>query len=170
METPEELIARYYGYIPEQKYNCMYNILDIEASGNISQEDYIERNSSIYESIEIQNIKLKIKKYDKEQRSILYNISFDTKAGNICFVNRAVFTEGEDGYKLVWDDTMIFPDLDALDKVRVFSIKAERGKIKDRNGYILAGKGIASSVGIVPGKFKNEIISKVGKKGLFCTN
>ena len=54
LETPEELIARYYGYIPEQKYNCMYNILDIEASGNISQEDYIERNSSIYESIEIQ--------------------------------------------------------------------------------------------------------------------
>lgn len=165
LETPEELIARYYGYIPEQKYNCMYNILDIEASGNISQEDYIERNSSIYESIEIQNIKLKIKKYDKEQRSILYNISFDTKAGNICFVNRAVFTEGEDGYKLVWDDTMIFPDLDALDKVRVFSIKAERGKIKDRNGYILAGKGIASSVGIVLGKLKNkkQVIKEIAK-------
>lgn len=156
LETPEELIARYYRYIPEQKYDCMYNILDIGASGNISQKDYIERNSSIYEGIEIQNIKLKIKKYNEEQKSVLYHISFDTKAGNINFNNKAFFTEEEEGYKLVWDDTMIFPDLDTLDKVKIFSIKAERGKITDRNGQVLAGKGIASSVGIVPGKLKKK--------------
>lgn len=165
LETPEELIARYYGYIQVQKYASMYNMIDIKASGDISQEDYTERNSSIYEGIEIQNIKLTINKYNKERKTLLYHISFDTKAGNIGFDNKAVFTEEEDGYRLVWDDTMIFPDLDTLDKVRVFSIKAERGEITDRNGNVLAGKGIASSVGIVPGKLKNKkyAIKKIAK-------
>ena len=30
--------------------------------------------------------------------------------------------------------------------------QAERGRILDRNGKVLAGKGVASSVGLIPGK------------------
>ena len=45
---------------------------------------------------------------------------------------------------------MIFPNLTSADKVRVSTTQAERGEILDRNGRVLAGKGTASSVGIVP--------------------
>ena len=40
--------------------------------------------------------------------------------------------------------------------MQVENIQAKRGEILDRNGWVLAGKGIASSVGIVPGKLKNK--------------
>lgn len=60
---------------------------------------------------------------------------------------------------------MIFPNLTSTDKVRVSTTQAVRGEILDRNGRILAGKGIASSVGIVPGKVENreEAIAQIAE-------
>lgn len=154
-ETPEELLVKYMDHIPKQEYEQMYAMLNVEASGNVSQEDYIKRNSAIYEGIEVQNMTVEILTYDEEQRKITYQTTVDTAAGSISFANDAVFLKGEKGYELVWDDSLIFPDLTSADKVRVTTTQAERGEILDRNGRTLAGKGTASSVGIVPGKLEN---------------
>ena len=58
--TPEELLVEYMDHIPKQEYEEMYAMLHIEASGNISQEDFIKRNSAIYEGIEVQNMAARI--------------------------------------------------------------------------------------------------------------
>ena len=163
--TPEELLVEYMDYIPKQEYEEMYAMLHIEASGNISQEDFIKRNSAIYEGIEVQNMAVQIIAYDEEQMTVTYQASFDTVAGTISLENEALFLKGEDGYKLVWDDSLIFPNLASTDKVRVSTTQANRGEILDRNGRVLAGKGTASSVGIVPGKLENreEAIAKIAE-------
>ena len=164
-KTPEELLVEYMNHIPAQEYEQMYEMLHIEASGNVSQEDFIKRNSAIYEGIEIQNMAVEIIAYDEEQLTVTYQTSFDTVAGEISFENEAFFLEGEDGYKLVWDNSLIFPNLASTDKVRVSTTQANRGEILDRNGRVLAGKGTASSVGIVPGKLENreEAIAKIAE-------
>ena len=164
-KTPEELLVEYMNHIPAQEYEQMYAMLHIAASGNVSQEDFIKRNSAIYEGIEIQNMAVEIIAYDEEQLTVTYQTSFDTVAGEISFENEAFFLEGEDGYKLVWDDSLIFPNLASTDKVRVSTTQANRGEILDRNGRVLAGKGTASSVGIVPGKLENreEAIAKIAE-------
>ena len=163
--TPEELLVEYMDHIPKQEYEEMYSMLHIEASGNVSQEDFVTRNSAIYEGIEVQNMAVQIIAYDEEQMAVTYQTSFDTVAGTISFENEALFLKGEDGYKLVWDDSMIFPNLTSTDKVRVSTTQAVRGEILDRNGHVLAGKGIASSVGIVPGKLENreEAIAQIAE-------
>jgi cell division protein FtsI/penicillin-binding protein 2 len=163
--TPEEFLVEYMDHIPKQEYEEMYAMLHIEASGNVSQEDFVKRNSAIYEGIEVQNMMVEILTYDEEQMAVTYQTSFDTVAGTISFENEALFLKGEDGYKLVWDDSMIFPNLTSTDKVRVSTTQAVRGEILDRNGRVLAGKGIASSVGIVPGKLENreEAIAQVAE-------
>ena len=164
-KTPEELLVEYMNHIPAQEYEQMYAMLHIEASGNVSQEDFIKRNSAIYEGIEIQNMAVEIIAYDEEQLTVTYQTSFDTVAGEISFENEAFFLEGEDGYELVWDNSLIFPNLASTDKVRVSTTQANRGEILDRNGRVLAGKGNASSVGIVPGKLENreEAIAKIAE-------
>ena len=134
----------------------MNAIQEVESSGNITQEDFITRNSAIYEGIEIQNLNVEVTEYDEEQLAVKYQTSFDTSAGNVSFENEAVFVKGEDRYQLTWSDALIFPDLEATDKVRVSTTQAERGQIQDRNGRVLAGKGTASSVGIVPGKLEDR--------------
>lgn len=153
---PEELLSIYMNHVLEQEYEEMYQMLDVEESGGISLDDFRQRNSSIYEGIEIQNISLKVLESDIERLSVRYEMSFDTAAGPVSFENEAYFTEGEDCYRLIWTDGLIFPELESEDKVRVTTYPAERGQILDRNGKVLAGPGTAVSVGIVPGKLEDR--------------
>lgn len=168
--TPEEVLLKYMGYIEEQNYTAMYQLIDVEASGQISEEDFVKRNSAIYEGIEVQNMAITILSWDmeapsgytfmpsgnKEENVVQYQTDFDTVAGEISFENEAYFLKIEDTYKLVWMDSLIYPGLSERDKVRVSVTQAKRGEILDRNGCVLAGKGTASSVGIVPGRLENQ--------------
>lgn len=163
--SPEELLVEYMNHIPKQEYEEMYAMLNIEASRNISQDDFVKRNSAIYEGIEVDNMEIEVTAYDEERKAVTYQTSFDTVAGNISFENEAIFLKGEDGYELVWDDSLIFPELGSTDKVKISTTQANRGEILDRNGRILAGKGVASSVGIVPGKLedRDEAIQQIAE-------
>lgn len=155
LTKPDELLLTYMNYISEQNYKEMYQMLDVEASGKISEGDFIKRNSAIYEGIEVHNMTTTITSYDEERNVVQYQTTFDTVAGNISFENEAYFLKREDGYKLVWTDSLIYSGLSSTDKVRVSTTQAKRGEILDRNGRVLAGPGVASSVGIVPGKLEN---------------
>ena len=163
--SPEELLVEYMNHIPKQEYEEMYAMLNIEASRNISQDDFVKRNSAIYEGIEVDNMEIEVTAYDEERKAVTYQTSFDTVAGNISFENEAIFLKGEDGYKLAWDDSLIFPELGSTDKVKISTTQANRGEILDRNGRVLAGKGVASSVGIVPGKLedRDEAIQQIAE-------
>ena len=164
-KIPEELLAEYMDHIPKQEYEEMYSMLHIEASENVDQEDFVKRNSAIYEGIGVRNMTVEILTYDKKKMMVTYQTSFDTIAGKISFENEALFIKNKEGYKLIWDDSVIFPNLTSSDKVRVSTTQAERGEILDRNGRVLAGKGTASSVGIVPGKLANreEAIAQIAE-------
>ena len=163
--SPEELLVEYMNHIPKQEYEEMYAMLNIDASRNISQDDFVKRNSAIYEGIEVDNMEIEVTAYDEERKAVTYQTSFDTVAGNISFENEAIFLKGEDGYKLAWDDSLIFPELGSTDKVKISTTQANRGGILDRNGRVLAGKGVASSVGIVPGKLedRDEAIQQIAE-------
>ncbi|MBR1598468.1 MAG: penicillin-binding transpeptidase domain-containing protein [Lachnospiraceae bacterium] len=155
-ETPEKYIVKYMNHIPKREYDQMYDMINAEASGNISREDFIKRNSAIYEGIEIRNMEIKDIIYDDEQKNVSYYTAFDTVAGNISFPNTVNVLENENRFEIVWNDSVIFPDLQPSDKVRVSTTIASRGEILDRNGWTLAGEGVASSVGIVPGKLDDR--------------
>lgn len=155
-EKPEELLKKYIGYIETGEYEKMYELVAAEESGNITEEAFIERNSRIYEGIEAQNVRVEILGTADSGKTVSYQCSMDTLAGEISFENSARFVKGKRSYELLWDDTLIFPSLGASDVVRVSTKAAKRGRILDRNGNVLAGEGVATSVGIVPGKMKDQ--------------
>lgn len=146
-------------YIEKQEYDAMYDMIDVEQSDADSKEQFVERNSKIYEGIGIKNLSLENVTLGEETEDsvfVSYNQSFDTVAGKISFINQASFTKTNGNYKLIWKDSLIFPSLEETDKVRVTTDQAERGIIKDRNGRLLASMGYASSVGFIPGKIQNR--------------
>ena len=119
-------------------------------------------------------------KEDQGIQTVSYETSMESLAGTIHFFNQADFkleassgaagTDSHDSekagkkrkeakdeeYRLIWNDRVIFPNLSWNDKVRVTTDKAVRGSVLDRNGIMLAGKGSASMVGLVPGKMSRE--------------
>lgn len=153
---PEDIWQQYISYINERKYEEMYEMLTEESKAQISQEDFISRNKNIYEGIDMTDMKIEITGVEKEDskiNKISYNSSMNTEAGNIDFQNIVRLTKDkEKGYTINWSSSLIFPQLNNTDKVRIKTISAERGSIIDRNGQLLAGEGSVSSVGIVPGK------------------
>ena len=154
---PDELLTRYTELIASGRYEQMYALLSDEAKQSISEEAFIARNENIYEGIGANNISLTVSEPVTRGggKAVAYSLSMDTLAGEISFDNEALFVKGGDGrYYLDWSSQMIFPSLTDSDRVRVNTFKAERGSIFDRNGELLAGKGVASSVGFVPGKMR----------------
>lgn len=165
---PEELLVQYMNNIEQKKYEDMYGVLSKESTTKISKEDYIARNSKIYEGIEAHNIKVNVKDTVNNKDNTItvsYSTSFDTVAGKVSFDNKALFLKQDKGYGLMWSDNLIFPDLGENDKVKVSRDKAQLGQILDRNGQLLAGKGAASSVGIVPEKLsdKSDSLNKIAE-------
>lgn len=155
-ESPEELLTVYMEHIANGEYEECYEMLYAAEPEMIGKDAFVQRNSAIYQGIGMENMEVEILAYNKEENTVQYSTAFDTAAGSISFENSAVFVKGEEGWELVWTDSLIFPELEGTDQVRVSTTLAERGEVLDRNGRILAGEGVASSVGIVPGKLEDR--------------
>lgn len=156
---PETLFAQYVEFLNNRDYAAMYGMLSEQSQINISEEDFIVRHKNIYEGLEASEIQMQVTSEEQVDKTVTlsYETGFQTIAGEITFKNKAEFQkEGKEGYKLVWSDSLIFPELGRNDKVRISTDKAVRGSIFDRNGVALAGKGTASSVGLVPGKMSED--------------
>lgn len=164
-KMPEKLLTRYMSFIEKRDYEKMYDMIAEKESANVTKDYFVKRNSDIYEGIEASNVAVDIIEFDKKTETVTFGISFDTIAGNISFENKASFIKIKDKYKLLWDDSLIFPDLNSSDKVKVSKIKARRGEILDRDGNVLAGAGIATTVGLVPKEIKDSdaVILKIAE-------
>lgn len=161
-ESPEDTLVEYMNHIEKKEYEVMYTMIDSDEKVYLTKEEYIQRNSKIYEGIEVSDIKISriaVKEKKADTVTLSYETSCNTIAGTIQFDNMAELKKTKQGYKLVWQDSLIFPDLKSDDKISVTTSKAERGEILDRDGKMLAGKGVATSVGIIPGKLEDRNVS-----------
>ena len=156
--SPEDVLKQYIGYINEQKYDEMYDLISDESKNEISKEMFLSRNKNIYEGIESKNVNVKtVVKEKTDKLKLSYQMEMNTVAGEISFFNEVTFTKQEDKkYYINWNSTLIFPDLTDTDKVRVETSQGDRGRILDRNGVVLAEQGTIKKIGFVPGKIKNK--------------
>ena len=162
-EQPEELLTEYIDFLNQEDYADMYGFLTGEAQETTDKETYVNRYKNIYGGIEASDVRIDIadeggKKDEKaETQRVKYTLTMNTIAGELSFDTVAIFTKNEDGdYKMSWDSQDIFPNLYNEDTVKVVTTQAKRGNIYDRNQVELAREGVASSVGLVPGKLPED--------------
>ena len=166
---PEDVLQTFASYINDKKYEDMYSLLSSKSKANISEEDFIKRNKNIYEGIEAKNFSVDIQSIENENKlaKVTYKNSMDTMSGHVDFTNTVTLELNEEKeYKRDWTSNLIFPKLNTEDKVRVKTIEAKRGSILDRNGEYLATNGVASKIGLVPGKMsdnREEDIAKIAE-------
>ena len=136
---PDEVLNAYINYLKTGDYEGMYSLLSESTKTRVEHDTYISRNKNIFEGIEATNIEINNLTYDEESKSINYNMSFDTLAGNLSYNYTATFDRQDDNkYYLNWYSNLIIPSLKEEYKVRVYSNTGARGDILDRNGKILA--------------------------------
>ena len=102
VKSPEQVLKSYMNCICQKNYSEMYEMITNESKETIEKEDFVKRNSAIYEGIEAKNINIKIIDYEEESLTVKYNTAFDTVAGKVDFKNEVAFLEQDDQYKMVF--------------------------------------------------------------------
>ena len=174
--TPEEVFSAYMDCLKNKDYEGMYMLVSDSTKSSTDKDTYIARNKNIYEGIEASNIEVSNIVYNKENKTINYDMTFDTLAGEIKMSNVATFSRQDDKkYYLNWSSNLIFPDLKEEYKIRVYSNSGDRGEILDRNGKVLAttneegvreypyGEIAAHLVGYIRGISEEELSSHKGE-------
>lgn len=150
-------LKKYFQCISNKDYDGAYQYVTTETT----KEEFVSRLKNIYEGIEASDISIKVatnssilnkESEEQEDINVTYTTSMKTSAGELSFINSATFKLVENQYKIKWNSSIIYPDLQDNQKIRVSAINSERGTIYDRNGNIIAKEGKAYQVGLVPGK------------------
>ena len=157
--TPQEIVKNYFSLVEKGNYEQMYEMLSKASKEKISEKEFVERNQNIYEGIEARNIQISLPEKEKLKGNpvtVKYSETMQTMADEISFDNEITLQKEEETYKIDWDSTVIFPNLQDIYKVQIQTETAKRGTIYDRNGAVLAGNGTVLEVGLVPGKMGEE--------------
>lgn len=161
--NPGETLLKYMSYAEDGEYDKMYDLLDEDSKNSISKKDFIKRNKNIYKGIGMKTLDAEVTS-KKRETTVIYHVKMQTSAGTISYNNKTEFVKENRRYRMEWDDSVIFPQLGTNDKVRVVTLHARRGTIKDANGKALAVQGKIYSVGFVPGKMDKNSVKLAAKK------
>ncbi len=146
----------------DKDYERMYSMLSEESKEYISEEDFVNRHTKIYNDIEAENITInypdlkKIDEYEEEAGSFSFSVSMDTIAGKVesdDYSFLLIKNKDEDKWKISWKENLIFPGMDEEDTIGLKTYPAERGGIFDKNGEALAINGEVARIEIVYNKF-----------------
>ncbi|MGE7875981.1 penicillin-binding transpeptidase domain-containing protein [Peribacillus muralis] len=165
--SPEERFAAYTKLWNKQDFTKMYEYLSPETKKEISADEFAKRYEKIYKGIEVDRLKVDYKQPKEEEKhkdgekvNLAYTVDLSTVAGPVSSEHQATLVkEGEgdeENWYIKWNESYIFPQLKAGEKISVQSYPAVRGEIVDRNERGLAMNGTVSEVGIVPEKMANE--------------
>ena len=164
----------------KQDFKTMYSMLSVKTKETITEKQFVDKYNDIYSGIEAKSISIKVENEDKikddnkKAINIPFSIVMDTDAGQLKVPGyQATMVKEEVNNKkqwtIVWNEKMIFPSMEAGDKVRVEPEVAVRGQIYDRNKKPLAINTVADlivTIGIEPTRFvknKDANISQMAK-------
>lgn len=161
----KEAFNQYKEFWIKADYDNMYKMLSKESKEYIDKDTFVERYSNIYGAIEAKDISITInneKERDKKSLEIPFTLKAKTVVSDLTISDFKInFVQEDKNYKVKWDESLIFPQMLAGDKVRVEDYYARRGSIFDKAGAPLAQDDFVKSVGIHPSKFENEKDAKL---------
>ncbi|MFC0330578.1 penicillin-binding transpeptidase domain-containing protein [Paenibacillus sepulcri] len=163
-EKPSDVFQAYLTDWQQQNFAGMYTKLTPAAKTAITETDFAERYSKIYEGISASQLTVTGAVPPEEDKpgeevteiSYTYNVKMETAAGPVTFSHAAKLLKSvidkETKWLIAWEPSLIFPQMEEGDKVRVLTSEGQRGEIYDRSENGLAVNAELPQIGIVPGK------------------
>ncbi|WP_445206700.1 penicillin-binding transpeptidase domain-containing protein [Aeribacillus sp. FSL k6-2211] len=164
---PEDRFADFVANWRDQNFSEMYDQLTANVKKNIKKDEFVSRYEKIYQDSGVKQLKIDFKKPKEEIKpdkngniTFPFAVSMETLAGKISFENKAVLkkeeTDNGNDWRIEWNPSFIFPQLDEGEEISIQPIAPERGEIFDRNGKGLAINGLLFEIGVVPGEMKEQ--------------
>lgn len=170
-EKPSEVFNDFKENLNKKDYSAIYSLLDDESKGSISEEDFVTKYTSIFNSLGSEEIILNsenlsdIDKSKESQLNIPFSLSMNTYFGEMDIpdynLELVKSNDKSNPWKIQWSEKLIFPQLEKGEKVKLQRLTAARGEITDRNGTKLAYNSKIATLGIHPRKFLPEKVASV---------
>lgn len=131
-----------------QDFGGLYDILYI-SDPNMNAEDFETRLKNIYSAIGVSKITISDRqiKQEDDRTFMEYTMTYETtKAGKLTDKYTVYFQQTGDGYQPIWQDSLIFPQMDTGDVVRVKNVSYKRGEIFTKDGYPVAINDYAQTI------------------------
>ena len=160
----------------KKDFKTMYSMISVKTKETVTEKQFVDKYVAIYSGIEAENISIKVENEDKikdvNKKNIIipFSIIMNTAAGKLdmpgykaIMIKEKVINKKKWGlfskkqWNVVWDEKMIFPNMEAGDKVRINPELAKRGEISDRNGNPLAINAPIVCIGIQPNRFVKNV-------------
>lgn len=153
----EQLLQGYLDALTENDMTKFVTLLSEDSINDVpyNREEIRERYKTIFSGIGAANIENRenelIIDEETDQYKFTYTLAMDTSLGRLEDLKyETTFSEVDDKMFVDWDTSLIFPDMEEGDTVKLSYDEGERGSINDRNGNMLAGNGSAWEAGILP--------------------
>ena len=177
VESPLQTFQLYKANWETKDFKAMYNRLTSETRNGISEQQFVDKYNNIYKGIGVQKVTIqfdkagKLKNTKEKTIKLPFSLVMDTSIGSIKFNDYvATLTQekinNKNHWRIVWNESLIFPEMAAGDKIRVETLYSKRGEIYDRKGNGLAINAPIITIGIHPSKFlknKDQNISEMAK-------
>ena len=157
--NPMETAKSYTDAWTKLDFEGMYETLSQESQESIAKDNFVERYETIFSAIELNSIDLTLQEIliEGDEAYLPIDVVFNTGTVDSFETRYTLPLVLEDKqWRIVWTPSLIFPDMDQEDQVRITSQHALRGDILDREDNPIAIEGEAYTVGGVPGKIPDR--------------
>jgi penicillin-binding protein 2 len=155
----------------QYRYPEMYRMLSASSRQTTAEDRFLTRYQAITLGAGVNSLKTSLAAFAEppttaQKVEVGYTVTFQTgRLGEFIDENKLplVFEGGE--WKVDWVPGLIFRELTPDRQVRFFPDDPVRGAILDRNGNPLAAQGKALTLGVIPGRIKDQnlVVTELSK-------
>lgn len=142
--------------LTQQQFDQLPSVVSNQSlqKAHYTKQTFIDKYTNIFNGIGAENLKasdLKISKIKNGQFQFSYKLNLATGLGKLPTLSYKgkLIKQGKD-YVIDWQPNLIFPHMEAIDKISYTEDDAVRGKILDKNGSALATNAEFHQAGIIP--------------------
>lgn len=175
-EEVEETVEEYLSAKTDGDFENYVSYLSTQSLSDYdySESELAERYETVYQGIGANN--LSVQEFtvhldeETDEYSVEYTMSMETVLGSLSSLSYdSVVVESQEGSRVQWDPSLILPDMEEGDSVRLSFTEPARGSIYDRHGNMLAGEGDAFQAGLYPvmvgeGEERDENLSIISEE------
>jgi penicillin-binding protein 2 len=164
--TPHQTAERWLQLWKDGKYDDMYQFISADAAAKISQKDFADRYTAIFNEAKLTGLDYEIRTSAEQATKIDFAVTFHSsffadfpEVNTIPLVKDGASGSGSaspsgsppsNAWKVDWTPSLFFKEINGADLVHFFTKVPRRGAIYDRSGAALAVDADLPVVGIVP--------------------
>ncbi len=140
-------------------YDTMYNLVSADTQARLSPEAFANRYTAAQSSATVQTVHAQLRSalQEGDQLNASYHLEWDTALfGTLKADHGLTLTLENNEWRVIWDDGLVWPDLDGGGQLQAQYQIPRRANIYDREGKGLAVDGKIVTVGVIPGEITDE--------------